>query len=231
MCGRVTQYFTREKLVADMGGLRTSVPLTLLSRYNITPTEELYVVRGGKYAHGGGSYDLALDAMRWGVTAPHGWPRRGEILFNAKRETFLERPSGFWREGGWSRCVIPVNGFYEWTGGKKARIPWYFTHSDTEREPLLYLAGLSRLEHMGDVYRNVVVIMTTEAEGSVASYHARMPIMLTERWWQIWLGEDTASVFRLLHISERFLSVLAVRQVSSRVNNARNKGPDVLDPP
>lgn len=65
-----------------------------------------------------------LATIRWGLI-PF-WAKEPDIghrLINARSETARTKPSfrSAWRS---RRCLIPVDGFYEWTGEKKARQPW-----------------------------------------------------------------------------------------------------------
>ena len=103
MCGRFTQRYTWQELVALY---RLTVPVSNLQpRYNIAPTTTIDVVipRGGDR--------LELLPMRWGLI-PSWWKKTAKEVpstFNARAETVAEKPmfrDAFKR----SRCVIPALG-------------------------------------------------------------------------------------------------------------------------
>ena len=107
--------------------------------WNIKPTQQ---VRVG-YLHEDGA--VATTARWWFV--PH-W-HKGEAgdwkatTFNAKVETAREKPTFriAWTSG---RCIIPAIGYYEWTGSKGKKQPW-FIRPETNTD-LFFFAGLmSRL--------------------------------------------------------------------------------------
>lgn len=115
MCGRITQRFSWSELheLLDLIG----APVNLAPRYNAAPGQEIAAVRACDDGR-------QLTMMRWGLIPS--WakdPRIGYRLINARSETARMKPSfrSAWRS---RRCLIPVDGFYEWTGEKKARQPW-----------------------------------------------------------------------------------------------------------
>jgi putative SOS response-associated peptidase YedK len=50
----------------------------------------------------------------------------------------------------------------------------------------------------GDITRSYCII-TTEANSLVAPIHNRMPVVLEEDDWPVWLGEQPADLLALLH--------------------------------
>jgi putative SOS response-associated peptidase YedK len=71
------------------------------------------------------------------VTNPDQQGRRRHLI-NARAETVESRPT-FAEAFAECRCVIPVSGFYEWTGPSKARQPFWIHRRDGD---LLLFAGL-----------------------------------------------------------------------------------------
>ena len=116
---------------------------------------------------------------KWGYKRADG---KGQII-NARSETADEKPT-FKRsmdgtQGG--RCVIPTTGFFEWTKDKH-KIKYLFELPD---EQLLYMAGLY------DYIDNdlCMVVLTRQANDSVADVHDRMPVILTGDQLKLWLTE------------------------------------------
>ena len=132
MCGRFTQAYTWQELVALY---RLTVPaLNLQPRYNIAPTTTIDAV----IPRGGGQ--LEFVRMRWGLI-PSWWKktaREAPSTFNARAETVAEKPmfrTAFKR----SRCVIPASGYYEWKPTPTGKQPYYISARDGS---VLSFAGL-----------------------------------------------------------------------------------------
>ena len=127
-----------------------------------TPAMSALAVVGGT----GGSAASALTAelIKWGFPGFD----RGRLLINARAESVKERPT-FADSFALRRCVLPAAGFYEWDK-KKEKVT--FTVPDSR---ILYLAGIYRL--YGDELR--FVVLTREANASMAPVHDRMPLILS----------------------------------------------------
>lgn len=92
------------------------------------------------------------------------------------------------------RCVIPVGGFFEWTGPKSARQPHAIQYADS---PAMYLAGLW-LEHEGEACFSII---TTDAGKFMAKLHDREPVIVREEDLERYLLDKEAP-FDLVHASE-----------------------------
>src|SRR5437763_126906 len=116
MCGRFSQRSPSKK-VAEKFKVEEVPPL--LERYNVAPSQPVLGIR-----EAGGVREATF--FRWGLVPR--WasdPSIGNKLINARSETITEKPS--YREAFLHRrCIVPVDGFYEWArrGGKKR--PYYF---------------------------------------------------------------------------------------------------------
>ena len=105
------------------------------------------------------------------------------LVINARSESADEKQmfKNAFRDTRGGRCVIPTAGFYEWTKDKQ-KIKYLFELPD---EQLLFMAGLY------DYYDNdlCMVVLTREANESVAGVHERMPVILTGDQLTLWLTE------------------------------------------
>lgn len=225
MCGRFTVFTPPGQLARlfEVDDVRTGA---LPPRYNVAPTQEVYAVAQSSDG------ERRLGTLTWGLI-PH-WaeePRPGPI--NARAETIASKPmfrGAFERH----RCIIPADGFYEWcedpaTG---AKIPSYISRADGRPLALAGLWSSWRGSDEPDVQPvRTCVIVTTAATGPIEEIHERMPVMLPRDGWDRWLdpNEDDDGWLRSL-LAPRLPEELAVREVSTRVNNARNEGPDLIDP-
>ncbi len=135
MCGRFVSSSSPDQIAAYFDV--DSFPEQLLDRgpnYNTAPTAGVFVV------HADGS-TRRLDAFRWGLVPS--WAKDlkiGARMINARAETVATKPA-FRTAFARRRCIIPADGFYEWTvvPGEKKKQP-YFIHR-TDGEPLAF-AGL-----------------------------------------------------------------------------------------
>ncbi len=73
-------------------------------------------------------------------------------------------------------------------------------------------------------------VITTDAVGQLADIHHRMPLLMPSTSWATWLDPDTTEVTGLLGEPDRDLvDRLELRPVSTKVNNVRNNGPELIE--
>ncbi len=119
--------------------------------------------------------ETAPDAhlCRWGY--PTEWNGKQRLLINARSES-AEEKTLFAESLACRRCVIPTAGFFEWMhNGTKADPHRKFRFNQTGTG-LLYLAGLYRPSFVRE--EQEFVILTREANASMAPIHDRMPVIL-----------------------------------------------------
>ncbi len=183
MCGRFIQSCSSEE-AAELFDLE-EIPEDLPPRYNIAPTQLAAVVRNEDVRQ--------LRMLRWGLI-PNGAPDPsiGNRLINARAETAGVRPS-FRDAFRARRCLIPVDGFFEWERLGRRRQPWLFRMR--EGGPFA-LAGLFErwrpppgfLDAAGSEHLETFTILTTEANRVVGRIHDRMPVIVPPAAFGDWLG-------------------------------------------
>lgn len=218
MCGRFVITNPSEALVA----LFDAVPandLPDVPNYNVCPTNRVHVVT----SEGGAR---RLRAMRWGFI-PH-WakaPGDGPLLINARAETIAEKPA-FRAAVRERRCLIPASGFYEWTKDADGnRLPWFIHAPDGA--PLAF-AGIWQDWARGEEAYTTCAIVTTAANPRMAELHDRMPVILAETDWPLWLGEDGKGAAALMVAAPE--DALAWHRVDPRVNSNRAEGQELITP-
>jgi putative SOS response-associated peptidase YedK len=232
MCGRFVQHADPEMYAGrydaeldpdGLGGARAS--------WNVAPTRPVLAIRftPGK----DGTPGRVLSALRWGLVPS--WskgPDNRYSMINARAETLASKPayrSAFKRR----RCLIPAEGFYEWRASspsaKGPKQP-YFIRRDGDAS--LLLAGLweSWRTPAGDMLQSCTIIVT-RANAVIAAVHDRMPVVIEPAMADAWLDPDNADLDGLSGLlqpapDDRW----RLDPVSTRVNNVRHDGPELLDP-
>ncbi len=149
-------------------------------RPNVSPTQAAPVVISG--AHG-----RLIASTRWGFV-PHWYKSMndGPLLINARAETIAEKPA-FRAAARERRCLVPLDGFYEWQGEKAAKIPWVMRARD---RGLFALAGVWQDWGRGDAGPVAsFAIVTCAANATLAPIHHRMPVLVAAEDHALWLGE------------------------------------------
>ena len=124
------------------------------------------------------------EGVVWGFP---GFRGKG-VIINARAETVPEKAM-FRTSLQSKRCVIPSSGFFEWThDGQKTK--YRFNLPGTG---ILYMAGLYRDCEDGRRF----VILTAEANESMAEVHNRMPVILLREEVRQWLSDFPAAADRL----------------------------------
>lgn len=206
--------------VADEFGL--DLPPELEARYNIAPGQPVAVIRAE-----GSRRVCALHS--WGLIPA--WakdPSIGNRLINARAETIAEKPAfrGAFRA---RRCLIPADGFYEWSGTEPPKQPVHVARTDGA---LFALAGLweSWISPDGEEIRSCTIV-TTVANAVVRPIHQRMPVIVDPQAYAPWLeteGGDLQAMRALLApCPETWLSAWTV---GIMVNDVRNDGPECVLP-
>ena len=203
---------------------------TLLPRFNIAPSQDVAVVLEIVREEGG---RRVLTTARWGLI-PH-WaedPSIGDRLINARADTVAQKPAfraAFKRQ----RCLIPADVFYEWEdrGKGSPRQPYAIRRRDGA--PFCFAGLWEEWRPKGDETAEPLLtcaIITTDANGVMAAFHHRMPVILAPSDYGRWLdpGTPLEEVTALLKPAPD--DWLEAYPVSQYVNNPRHDDPRTLEP-
>lgn len=231
MCGRfvsssspekIASYFEVEEIDGELAGRSPN--------YNTAPTNQVMVV-----------YEDAsvrrLAPFRWGLVPS--WAKDtaiGSRLINARAESVADKPSfrsAFVRR----RCIVPADGFYEWTTDPNdpRKQPYYIHRPDGE--PYAF-AGLwevwrpkTETADGSDEPLRTCTIITTAANHKMAGLHDRMPVILERDDWEAWLSPENHDKDLLGSLLVPAADdLITFHAVSKDVNNARSRGEHLLDP-
>lgn len=188
--------------------------------WNVAPRQDALVVR--RHHETG---ERHLNLLTWGLVPA--WTKElaaARRPINARAETVAT--SGMFRSAfAARRCIVPADAFYEWKVSAGAKQPYAVARGDGQ--PMAF-AGLWEGWRApdGEVLRTFTII-TTEANAVLAPIHARMPVVLEPADWPAWLGETSGDPAGLMRPAGE--DVLRAWPVSTRVNNVRNDGPELLE--
>ncbi|RKH74389.1 SOS response-associated peptidase [Corallococcus aberystwythensis] len=219
MCGRVTVRTSPAQLVAELelAGARATLER---ERFNLCPTQLLPVVPNDGAR--------LLDVFRWGLIPS--WAKDASIgnkLINARGETVAEKPS-FRSALKRRRCLVVVDGWYEWKQSTKPKTPFFFHHRDGKP---LALAGLWEewtAPDTGEVLRTCTII-TTGPNALMAPIHDRMPVILSKEAQEVWLRPEPQEASVLLPLLVPALDApLDLYEVARGVNSPANDGPECV---
>jgi putative SOS response-associated peptidase YedK len=222
MCGRFTLTWDPSRRVADRLGLAADAELAggYRPRWNIAPTDEHFIVTSR-------FEQRSAQRARWGLV--NRWVRdrkHAAQTINAKAEILDKIPS-FREAFEQRRCVIAADGFYEWTGPKERRQPFWIHPADGG---LILFAGLYESwypePNRGALTFTIITCAPNELVGTI---HDRMPVVLDERGAEDWMNpreRHPASLKRLLVPASE--GTLEMRAASPLVNSVKNDGPELL---
>jgi len=224
MCGRFARYSLSRELERCFNVLPPSFETP--PSYNVAPTQEILVI-------------VQLEAARhikkrhWGLV-PF-WAKDisiGSRMINARVETLASKPA-FKAALKHRRCLIPANGFYEWSGKAGSKQPYYF-HLPSG-EPFAFAGLYETWEDKGappgaGPYKSCTII-TTEAGESVKDIHNRMPLILKPEAYDAWLDPDNKEITQI----EELLKTAIVKElkrhpVSRLVNQVGNNRKECMKP-
>jgi putative SOS response-associated peptidase YedK len=248
MCGRYAASKHADALVEEFEVEETLVDEELAEDFNVAPTKNVYAVltRRKKDEADDAPAHRQLRVLRWGLVPS--WakdPAIGNRMINARMETLAEKPS-FKRPFAKRRCLLPADGYFEWytpegenvpktKAGKPQKQPFFIHRADGAS---LAMAGLYEFwrdkekdPEDPDSWLVSATIITTSSTDDMGRIHDRMPLVVEKDDWQRWLDPDLQEVGDLESLLVPAIAAdLSAYPVSTRVNNVRNNGPDLVEP-
>lgn len=222
MCGRYTLYQTGQ--LPDRFKVSDKAAKNLKPRYNIAPSQLVPIIldQDGK---------RELVEMKWGFMSP--WMKDSKDMFkykmfNTRSEGVFEKPT--WKKAiRFQRCLVPSNGFYEWTGEKGDKTPFLIKPKDQE---LFAFAGIYGLwKDAEGIEWGTYSILTTEPNREMSEIHNREPVMLKPEDEALWLDPDLDEPDAIAELLRPYQNgMLSIVEVSRDVNSARSDEASYIEP-
>ncbi|KAF8089447.1 hypothetical protein N665_0506s0052 [Sinapis alba] len=156
--------------------------------YNVAPGSYMPVLRRD---NDGG---VAVHCMKWGLVP--GFTKKTDKpdffkMFNARSESVAEKAS-FRRLLPQNRCLVAVDGFYEWKKEGSKKQPYYI-HFKDER-PLVFAALFDSWQNSEVETLYTFTILTTASSSALDWLHDRMPVILGDKdSVDTWLDDPSTS--------------------------------------
>ncbi len=164
--------------IAAFLGVSNDVPAQP-ARRNIQPGQDVVVLT-----------EAGLIAMRWGMIPVGRVNARGrpvmETIINARSETVFDKTAF----DGVGRAVVPVDGWYEWTGEKRRKTAWRIAAMNGG--PLLFAAITDRWQAPGGLRVDQFAAVTCEPNEDLRPIHHRMGVLLRPEDVSTWLTGSEA---------------------------------------
>jgi putative SOS response-associated peptidase YedK len=206
MCGRFAIFSSINAIIKYYNILNCDLEFN--SNYNVSPGQNILSIKSEKNS-------LNLCKMNWGIEGSN----KKKKITNIRSETVLKN---FHHLISQKRCIIPVNGFYEW----KKRKPYYIKSKKNE---LLNLGGIFTEwdDGIGNTYYKTA-ILTTSAQDKLYEIHSRKPVILNDEDSEFWLNSTKYPNPKIL-FNKYSEANLAYYRVSAQVNRYWNNFPSLIE--
>ena len=228
---------TPPEVIAELFGL-DEVP-DLEPRFNIAPSQTIAIVRRDPARPG-----RHLELAEWGLAgagiaagSARASARAPSRIVNVRVESMFTR-AAFREASAARRCLVVVDGFYEWRGSGRTKQAFHVRRRDARP---FALGGLwdGRVTEDGGARAPLVTcaILTTTPAPPVDALHDRMPLTIAEESYDDWLDPSRCTkeeVMKLAHAHAHAhltpAGELVAVAVSAFVNDPAREGPRCLEP-
>ncbi|KAL8170241.1 hypothetical protein V2J09_022045 [Rumex salicifolius] len=193
--------------------------------HNVSPGSYMPVVR--REDGEGNGEGAALHCMKWGLIPS--FTKKDEKpdhyrMFNARSESISEKAS-FRRLIPKNRCLVSVEGFYEWKKEGTKKQPYYIHFKDGR--PLVFAALYDSWKNPEEEILYTFTIITTSSSKGLQWLHDRMPVILVdETSTTSWLYGSSSKLDNLLKPYEN--SDLAWYPVTPEMGKPSFDGPECI---
>lgn len=241
MCGRCSMRDMDQK---SAEGIDCQIPVLPKNRFNMTPSEDGIIVRLNEAG------EMYANIAKWGFFPswmkedPEEQPEM-DLLGDTKKPAKKKKRSN---KEGWSlamaekvdslglfkgafrhhRCLILVDGFYEWQGERPPKQPYFIHRPD---DSVFAIAGIWGMRNKKDGTKELnYAMITTTPNGVMEPIHNRMPVILGVKDYRTWLNPKTDIETLKNMLVPCPDDLLTTYRISRRVNKPENDTPDLLTP-
>lgn len=227
MCGRFTQYRSRQSYLEALGleTMADSQPLEPIDRYNVAPQSAVFIARMVER-------QVRFDRVRWGY-APFWAKGKRPPAINARGETAAT--SRFFKPGWKSgRCIVPADGWYEWVkhpDDPKQKQPFFIRLASGEPS---FFAAIGQLPGPLDLEPREgdgFVIITADSDAGLLDIHDRRPVVLSPEAAANWMDPELDPEEARMMIAHHAVPSEAFEwwPVDRAVGSVRNQGAQLIE--
>ncbi len=220
MCGRFEIHSPIE-IIAKLFAI-DSITFDIRPSYNVAPSQNVVAVASdGKKNR--------LLSCRWGFVPA--WSKElktGFTMINARAETVADNKtykSAFQDH----RCLIVADGFFEWKKQNRMKIPMYIHLKSGKPMGLAGLYNNWTSPEVEEICTSTIIV--TDANEMLAPIHERMPVIIPEEKFTLWLDpavHDKEVLLPLLKPCDS--NKLEMYPVTAKVNSAKYDNPENIMP-
>ena len=224
MCGRSSLTKTEKEIEARFNATFYSEELERynpLPNFNAAPTHRMPVITASDSKH--------IRIFKWGLIPSWAKDKNiGSKLINARVETLQEKTM-FKSLLQSKRCIIPLDGFYEWKRSGKEKIPFRII---TTNQDIFACAGLhdSWIDPVSNELVETFTIITVGPNKLMEEIHNRMPAILGQASEKDWLDNEIKTQDALQLLLPYPSEEMDAYQVSDKVNSVRVNDKSLIEP-
>ncbi len=216
MCGRFINLNKVDKLnkifeINESNSIKNSIS------YNIAPSQKSIIIINSKY--------FKIEKADWGIKFYDARQNKEKNIINSRLET-IQKKILFKESFEKRRCVVPANGYYEWSVKNNIKIPYFINIPDNE---MIFFAGIWKYINFKKNTMKVFSIITKPANNLLKEIHKRMPVTLSTEESKDYLDHNNSNYFssNTKSILEEYFEFF---KISKFVNNPINNSSECIKP-
>ena len=183
--------------------------------YNIAPSQSTIIITNSKF--------FKIEKANWGMKFFDKKQNQEKNIINSRLET-IQKKILFKESFEKRRCVIPANGYYEWSVKDNIKIPYFINIPDKE---MIYFAGIWKYFNFKKSSMKVFSIITKPANNLLTEIHDRMPVTLSAEESKDYLDHNNSDYLtnNVQSILEEYFEFF---KISKFVNNPINNSSECI---
>ena len=214
MCGRFVNLNKIDKL-NKIFEINESENVENRISYNIAPSQSTIIITNSKF--------FKIEKANWGMKFFDKKQNQEKNIINSRLET-IQKKILFKESFEKRRCVIPANGYYEWSVKDNIKIPYFINIPDKE---MIYFAGIWKYFNFKKSSMKVFSIITKPANNLIKEIHDRMPVTLSAEESKDYLDHNNSDYLtnNVQSILEEYFEFF---KISKFVNNPINNSSECI---
>ncbi len=185
--------------------------------YNIAPSQSTIIITNLKF--------FKIEKADWGIKFFDKRQNQEKQIINSRLET-IQKKTLFKDSFEKRRCVIPANGYYEWSIKNNVKNPYFINIPDNE---MIYFAGIWKYFNFNKSSLKVFSIITKPANILLKEIHDRMPLTLSTEESKDYLDHNKSN-YLTNNVKFNLEEYFEFFKISKFVNNPINNSSECIKP-